>query len=161
MAESHATRWRQLRLTRAVYEWGFLGFSSLSIFCLTYWIVSIATAKADINLAFRHVDVQIANGSIAVRSDRYWTVENLDAHARAWATTQVATSLTTTDRGWTLPGFGWRLIRGPNVDFFAWAAEMSILVPFLTNGVLATWCLRRYRAARQEQTAIPENLISD
>ena len=36
MTEAPATRRRQLRLRRTVYEWGFLAFSSLSILCLGY-----------------------------------------------------------------------------------------------------------------------------
>jgi hypothetical protein len=145
-------------LSRAVYEWGFLGFSSLSILCLGYWVVSIANAKSDINLAFRKVDVSVARGSIAVRSDRYWTLQNLSAYAG----TQFGSSGPITDLGWSLPGsgFGWRMVREPGTGFFVWVLEMSILIPFLANGVLAAWCLRRYRAVRQQQTASSEKLIS-
>ena len=158
MTEAPATRRRQLRLSRAVYEWGFLAFSSMSILCLGYWVVSIASAQSDINLAFREVDISVARGSITVRSDRYWTLQNLAAYAG----TQFGTSGPTTDLGWSLPGsgFGWRMVREPGTGFLVWVLEMSIIIPFLATGVLAAWCLRRYRAVRQEQTAISENLIS-
>jgi NAD(P)-dependent dehydrogenase (short-subunit alcohol dehydrogenase family) len=36
MTEAPATHRRQLRLSRALFEWGFLAFSSMSIFCLDY-----------------------------------------------------------------------------------------------------------------------------
>jgi hypothetical protein len=81
MTEALATRRRQLRLRRTVYEWGFLAFASMSILCLGYWVVSMANAKSDINLAFGEVDVSVARGSIIVRSDRYRTLQNLSAYA--------------------------------------------------------------------------------
>jgi hypothetical protein len=114
-------------MKRAFFEWSAMGISALAIACFGYWAASKTTTVADSRMAWRFLDVSLADGSV--------TLAGLEA---------VEKSLSFLPKDVNLPGFELRFATTAGGNRLGWI-KFSLLIPAFMLMLCAAYPIYKYR----------------
>jgi hypothetical protein len=131
---------RNLRL--ALSEWGVIVSVPLSVACFIYWVVSIASDRADFQLSFARLcatQMATADGTITFCDN----VANLEVIELIEKGIPFTPAPNRTYR-WNIPGFRFRCLTfGSGTP--VWSLNFSVLYPAFLSAFVAGFCIHEYR----------------
>jgi hypothetical protein len=135
-------------MKRAFYEWGAIATSALALFCFSYWVVSLSTSRATIEvfLPFGHwraMQLLAADGTITI-NDHY----NSQLEIETLTKYRVITPPLTSQTHWSFPGFLYQSINWSGR--VKWSLQFSLLIPALFSSFAAALFIHGYLRVRRE-----------
>jgi hypothetical protein len=134
-------------MKRAFYEWGAITTSALALFCFGYWVVSLSTSRAtmEVFLPFGHwraTQLLAAEGTITI-NDHYGSKEGIEEIVKYRVVNPPLTSKTR----WALPGFLYQSINWGRQ--LSWSLQFSLLIPGLISTLAAAFFIHGYLRVRR------------
>ena len=154
---------RRAQMKRAIFEWGAIAASIISLTCFIYWGVSISTHMADFaaSLSGRMVGVSASGGSITARNPQNELIEDPEGALQVIESIYTAVpfnprfSKPVSRYGCDIPGLKFRHITSAR-DATKWMVRVSLLIPATISLVAALLLIRGYRQILTASAALSE-----